>query len=105
MSQWKIWYHDRSTYSLADGPLSGVPLYGVICITQKVIDPTDDIEKHVRIDGPDFYHWMDSEWVGIDFDGIIDRLLNRMPIEHLITGRWIPRRAYLEILKDADEQR
>jgi GH15 family glucan-1,4-alpha-glucosidase len=105
MSEWKLWYHDRTTYAVADGAAVDAPNYGVICITQKIIDPVDNVEKHVRIAGPDFYRWEDPEWVGVDFDGIVNMLILGEQVIGLKAGRWIPRRAYLEILKDADADR
>ena len=89
---WKIYYHDPdapnyySTFSNLDGDAEDAPTQGVIVIQQPIengrgIDP---------VAGADFYG-LDEEnkWIGMDANGIQDRIDNNIPFSALKEGRWI----------------
>jgi hypothetical protein len=72
---WRIYYHDGSTFSDDDGPAQDAPGLGVLLIVQ-----WDGDLKRTEIlhgDGPrvvDWYWWEDDVWLCGDFSGMVQHI-------------------------------
>jgi len=80
--QWRIYYHDGSTYSDLDGPVDAAPGYGVL-----VIGYQDKATGRGLMRGFDFYVWDGDEWFGHDLWGLMERMFNRQPFHTAFAGR------------------
>lgn len=100
MLRWRIYYDDGGTFDSGQGSPSDAPPFGVVAIVQP--EPTI---RRVIATGFDWYYWVDAEqqWWGGDLSGVLDRMLHRKPVEHLLMGRSIDHKSYQEIMRRADE--
>lgn len=95
---WAIYYDDGSVLS-GQGKPEKVDKFGVICIVQKVANEPRIIWAQL-----DFYYWNGEQWIGGDIFGVMDRLINDMPIQHFLQGRTIASVKYRDILAKADKE-
>lgn len=89
MMQWKIYYDDGSVCCSDDGLPQSVPQFGVQAIVQKDNTPQPANVGRIILARWDYYWWRQdkSEWWGGKLDGVLDHLLNRLPIEAVCMGR------------------
>lgn len=92
MARFQIYYDDETSVNL----LGDVRPFGVACIVQK-----ESGQQRKIIHGHDYYFWDGYRWMGCKVDGIIDRLLHRLPTDWLIMGRMIPDGKFQEIMAKA----
>jgi len=91
LPKFKIYYDDGSIYSSENTHIDDLPRFGVIIILQERKNPD---RKPQIVHGNDFFYLNTieeciSHWRAIDWSGILDRLLNRLPVEYLLQGRMV----------------
>ena len=91
---WMIFYGDGSTFCHEDGSPSDAPAYGVICIVQDALRPSQVLHQ------VDFYWWRDDRWTGGDIFGFIDQAAN-FGATWVKQGRTIRSDDYQEIMSRA----
>lgn len=98
--KWRIYYDDGSTFDNTQGSPVRAPGWGVICI----VNPDPIVGRVIR-QSFDFYYWVPDEgqWWGSDLTGLLDRLINRLPIEAVCAGRMISFENYQAIISRADK--
>ena len=97
---WRIYYHDGSTFDSDDGPPDDVPPFGVIVILHRV--PFGDGERNELIIWGDFYYYITGDrWYGGDQFGLRERLRDHTSIEGVCQGRLISREALNTIVAAA----
>lgn len=75
---WKIFYHDRSTFSSEDGAWADAPAWGVMGVAH-----VDDMVGYSRDTG-DFYilpPWSDGQPWAVDHWGLMDYLLQAQALD------------------------
>ncbi len=88
MVDWRIYYHDGSTFDSDDGTPDDAPAYGVIWILQRIPFGREFINELV-VWGV-FYHYIPGDrWYGGDDYGLRERLRDHTPIEGVCQGRLI----------------
>lgn len=99
MTVWTIYYDDGSTFTHLNGDPVDAPPFGMVVIAQKPVDKPRSL-----IHGTDFYYWNsdEGEWWGTDWTGVLDRMLNRLPLSALLQGRMVSDTKYRETLRRAD---
>lgn len=97
MTAWEVYYDDGSTIT---GCLpEEVKPFGIVCIAQK-----HSQKSRCLMHGWDFYYWHeeDEQWWGCDLQGLLDRLLHRLPVRALLQGRTVDNETYQNIMARAD---
>lgn len=102
MSKWTIIYSDGTTFSSEQGSPEEAPPFGVICIPQ----PDPDNGRNI-MHGWDWYYYNDVEgngpmWWGCDLQGLLDRLLHRLPVKAVLQGRTVSNDVWVDLMKRAD---
>lgn len=86
MVDWRIYYHDGSTFDSDDGVPDAAPAYGVIFVLQKV--PWGRSTRNEIIGWIDFYYFVTGDrWYGSDHYGLRERLRDRDSLEGVCQGR------------------
>src|SRR4051812_10736622 len=83
----KVYYDDGQIYDGRTTHIDDLPKFGVLLILQE--RPNG---KPQLVHGNDFFYLNTIEenkptWRVIDWSGILDRLLNRLPVDYLLHGR------------------
>ena len=81
---WRIYYDDGSTFDSSMGAPDDAPSAGVQCI----VEPDRDAGR-VVLNSFDWYYFHPESgmWWGSDLYGMLDKLLHRIPIEGVCSGR------------------
>ena len=90
---WKIHYGDGSIFSSDDGRPEDAPALNIQAIAQR-----DDRVGRFIVTRSDFYLFLDNQWIGVDWFGMLDRL---MDIGVIKTGRTITSEAYNDVIQRA----
>lgn len=95
---WRIYYADGSTFDNLQGDPEDAPAFGVIAVVQ----PDERVGRQV-IHQWDWYYWNSDagQWWGGNLFGVLDRLLNRLPLGALLQGRMESSEKYSEIINRA----
>lgn len=93
MANWRIYYHDGSTFSNEDGEPSQAPADGIEVIVQ-----VDARAGRSVIEGKDFYIFDGAKWVGMDGDGMKAWFRTRGELKQGLT---VSRQRFDEILHAA----
>ena len=82
--KWRIYYDDGSVFDSTDGGPDDAPAVGVQCI----VEP-DEVAGRAVLNSFDWYyfHTDSGMWWGSDLYGMLDKLLNRIPITGICSGR------------------
>lgn len=94
--KWRIYYGDGSTFDSSQGEPSDAPAFNVQCIVEN--DP--DVGRVILADDDWYYFdvaW--GRWLKSDLYGLLDKLLNRIQIEGVMSGR--STKSYREVLAQA----
>jgi hypothetical protein len=94
MIDWVVYYKKQTTFTDEEGDPVDVPPWGV-----QVIAQADDRVGRRLVSKKDYYLFVDGQWVGVDFTGLIDYLANVLGIVKV--GRMIDRQEYRDILEQA----
>lgn len=93
---WRIYYDDGSTFDSTDGIPQDAPPMGFVCAVGY-----DESGKRYIMHGWDHYCFDAEQWWGMDWCGLIDRLmLGRVAAYKM--GRTVTRSAFREIMRLAD---
>ena len=81
---WRIYYDDGSTFDSLDGGPEDAPSAGVQCI----VEPDADAGR-VVLNSFDWYYFHPESgcWWGSDLYGLLDKLLNRIEVVGVCSGR------------------
>lgn len=98
MLNWRIYYDDGSTFDSSDGAPEDAPAFGVQCIVER--DP--DVGRIILADDDWYYFdvkW--GRWLKSDLYGMLDKLLARIDIVGVMSGRNAqPYREIMALAKD-----
>jgi hypothetical protein len=72
MIDWKIWYGDGTTFTNVDGEPAEAPGRNV-----QVVGKADPEVGFRFLEGKDYYLLRKGEWIGVDFQGLIDQLVSQ----------------------------
>jgi hypothetical protein len=98
MVDWKIYYHDGSTFDSDDGSPDDAPAYGVLSVLHRV--PFEDRERNEFIIYGDFYYYITGDrWYGGDDYGLREHLRDHTPLEGVCQGRLIDFEAFNNVMK------
>ncbi len=97
--KWRVYYDDGSTFDSTQGNPDNAPPWGVICINQISVEHGRNIAAYL-----DYYVYDPEDgWIGIKWDGVIDRLANRLSLDGFLVGRTVSRHRFQEIMLKADK--
>lgn len=93
---WRVYYDDGTTFDSRQGRPDDAPSAGVQCIVED-----DPDAGRVVLNSFDWYYFHPASgmWWGSDLYGLLDKLLHRIPITGVCSGRNCSR--YREILDAA----
>lgn len=100
MIDWRVYYSDGSTFDNSKGEPDDAPAFGVVCIPQP-----DLVTGRMIMHGWDWYYYVpdSDQWWGSDLQGVLDRLLHRLPVLALLQGRNVSNEVFREIFGRADK--
>ncbi len=94
---WRIYYSDGLTFDSTQGEPEAALGMGVVCIVQ-----ADRTVGRSMLTGWDFYYYhTDGRWWGCDQWGLMDRLVNRLPVRAVSLGRTVPEPEYADVIERA----
>jgi hypothetical protein len=98
MTDWIIWYDDKSSFSSDDGAPWDAPREGVACISV----PHESCGRYV-LGEVDFYcwHFEDTQWVPHDRIGMLQYLRKPGKEKVVIEGYWMAKDRYIKIKRQA----
>lgn len=98
---WAVLYDDGRVLTSEDTSPGGVRGRGVVCIAQ----PNERSDDREIMHGWDWYYWVepDQRWWGSDIYGLLDRLTDRLPTEHVCQGRSVTTSEYQRLMARAVE--
>ncbi len=94
MINWKVWFSDFFTFDSSQGGFSDVPPWDI----QVIAERNDEVGRRLYSQA-DYYLFIDGKWVGVDWVGLIDYLVNVLKIVKV--GRMIDRELFRQILAQA----
>lgn len=99
---WRLYYRDGSTFDSTQGEPKDAPAFGVICIPQP-----DPIVGRMIMHGWDWYYYVpeSGQWWGSDLQGVLDRMLHRLPVVALAQGATVSNTDFREIFERADKDK
>ncbi len=92
MTDWRIYYGDGETY---DGDPESAPAMNV----QAIVQTNDEVGREI-LSKYDFYIFRDDKWMGVDWFGLVDQL---MDLGILKTGRTMRREEFTEVYRRAKD--
>ena len=99
MPEWRIYYSDSSTFDDSDGWPDEAPGWSV----QIIASTSEELGRRVECKS-DYYIYYNGEWIGLDFVGLMDHLVNELGVVKV--GRMLPkeqfRKVYDQALNDPD---
>lgn len=102
MLKWRIYYSDDSIFDSTQGAIPNDKRRGLICI---IFYDRDGVRRILH--RHDFYFWISTvgQWSGGDVFGVLDRMLESLPLEYLCQGRSVSNKKFRAIFSRADHDR